>query len=223
MNKKRSQFYFVVIALMFLSVGMAIYYYIPTVFGDTVYPLKYEEYIKQYSQKYEVDPALVAAVILQESRFNPNAVSSMGAQGLMQFMPGTAATMAKETGRWPNYNIFDAETSIEFGAAHIHDLLLKYNGNVDAALAGYNAGTGNADKWVRTGILDKIPFKETNSYVKKVKNYQKVYSSMYPVELGIETPIKVEKTNNTAEVRGFIWSQIFNNLVGGAFNKEIGN
>jgi len=205
---------------MILMVGIAIYYFVPSAFGDTVYPLKYEEFIRTYSKKYEVDPALVAAVILQESRFNPNAVSPMGAQGLMQFMPGTASTMAKETGRWPSYNIFDPETSVDFGAAHLRDLLLKYNGNLDAALAGYNAGTGNADKWVKSGILDKIPFKETNNYVKKVKNYQRVYASMYPVELGIENPIKVEKSDSTAEVRGFVWSQIFSNLVNGILNKE---
>jgi len=182
-------------------------------FGDTVYPLMYEDYIKKYSELYEVDPALVAAVIFQESRFNPRAVSPKGAQGLMQFMPGTAATMAKEVGR-TNYDIFDPETSVQFGAAHIRDLLVKYNGDIDAALAGYNAGTGNADKWVRQGILGNIPFRETNNYVKKVKNYQTVYATMYAEQLGIRNPVALAKADETNQVRGFIWSQIFSNVLG---------
>ena len=153
---------------------VAAYLYLPSILGDTVYPLKYENLIAKYSKEYGVDPALVAAVIMQESRFNPSAVSGAGAQGLMQFMPGTAATMAREVGR-TSYDIFDAETSVQFGAAHIRDLLIKYNGNIDAALAGYNAGTGNADRWLAAGIMDNVPFAETRKYIVNVKNYQQIY------------------------------------------------
>lgn len=187
------------------------YFYLPNILGDTVYPLKYQEYIVKYSKEYNVDPALVAAVIFQESRFNPKAVSPAGAQGLMQFMPGTARTMAREVGR-TSYDIFDAETSVQFGAAHLRDLLVKYNGNLDAALAGYNAGTGNADKWIRAGILDNIPFRETRNYVQKVKNYQTVYATMYATELGLVTTVAIEKNEEIAKVRGFIWSQLFANV-----------
>jgi len=81
-------------------------------FADEVIPLQYASFIVKYSNKYGVDPTLVAAVIMQESRFNPKAQSFAGAQGLMQFMPSTASTMAKETGRWPKYDIFDAETRL---------------------------------------------------------------------------------------------------------------
>lgn len=191
---------------IFLLLG-GVYYYVPTMFADDVYPLEYASFIVKYSQKYGVDPALVAGVILQESRFNPQARSSAGAQGLMQFMPGTAATMAKETGRWPNYNIFDAETSVEFGAAHIRDLLVKYNGNVDLALYAYNTGTGSASKYVSNpaAIADY-------SYVKKIKNYRTVYATMYASQLSLE-PVKLEQKDNKAEVRGFIWSRIFTNFV----------
>lgn len=219
MNKKRAKFNIFLFCLLFFVGIFSIYAIIPKLFADEVYPLKYADSIVKYSDMYDVDPALVAAVILQESRFNPKAVSSKGAQGLMQFMPGTAATMAKETGHWPTYDIFDADTSIEFGAAHIRDLLVKYNGNVDAALAGYNAGTGNADKWVKQGILGKIPFKETNNYVKKINNYRNVYATMYAKELSIAAPVKIEKKDTTAEVRGFVWSQIFSNLLTG-FGKD---
>ncbi|MCL5410409.1 MAG: lytic transglycosylase domain-containing protein [Patescibacteria group bacterium] len=209
MIKKRALARYILAGVAVFVLAVLTYIYIPTYFGDTVYPLKYEEFIKKYSAKYQVDPSLVAAVILQESRFNPSSVSGAGAQGLMQFMPGTAATMAKETGRWPNYDIFDAETSVEFGAAHLRDLLIKYNGNVDLALYAYNTGTGNADRYASS------PASIANySYVKRIRNYQTVYQSMYANELGI-APIKIEKiSDNKAEVRGFVWSQIFSNFAG---------
>ncbi len=194
-------------ASMLFVLAVATYFYVPKFFADEVYPLKYENFIRKYSVKYNVDPTLVAAVILQESRFNPSSVSGTGAQGLMQFMPGTAATMAKETGRWPNYDIFDAETSVEFGAAHLRDLLIKYNGNIDLALYAYNTGTGNAAKYVNSpaSIADY-------SYVKRIRNYQIAYKTMYATQLGVE-PVKLQAVEpNNDDVRGFVWSKIFTNF-----------
>jgi soluble lytic murein transglycosylase len=191
------------------------YFAVPKYFADEVYPLKYEDSIRKYSEQFGVDPALVAAVILQESRFNPKAQSSKGAQGLMQFMPTTAATMAKELGV-KKYDIYDPDTSVMFGAAHLRDLLLKYNGDVDAALAGYNAGTGNADKWVKKGILGNIPFNETRNYVKKINGYRSVYATMYGPQLGIKNGAKIELKSTqteTVKIQGFVWSQIFNNVI----------
>ena len=212
MNKKRKNFNIFAVFVLVCSLAVSVYYYVPTIFGDTVYPLKYANWITQYSKECNVDPSLVAAVIMQESRFNPDARSGAGAQGLMQFMPGTANTMAKELGI-KNYNIFDPETSIHFGACHLRDLITKYNGNTDAALAAYNAGTGNVDNWLSLGILNKIPFRETNNYVKKVNNYQNVYKSMYATELGLE-PIKLEQSSSDSKVRSFVWGQIFSNFLG---------
>lgn len=214
MLKKRTLAKCIFGGVVLVIIAVVLYVYIPVIFGDMVYPLKYEDWIKKYSAKYQVDPALVAAVILQESRFNPDSVSSMGAQGLMQFMPGTAATMAKETGRWPKYDIFDPETSIEFGAAHLRDLLVKYNGNVDLALYAYNTGTGSADRYAGS------PASIANfSYVKKIQNYKKVYREMYAEQLGL-APVKIEKIeDNEKDVRGFVWTQIFSNFAG-YFNKE---
>ncbi len=197
---------------------VAAYFYVPKMFADEVYPLSYSSLIVKYSKQYNVDPALVCAVILQESRFNPNAKNSSGAQGLMQFMPTTASTMAKETGRWPNYNIFDPETSIDFGAAHIRDLLIKYNGNVDQALAGYNAGTGTVDGWIRQGIFEKVINSNSNTetvkYVRRVKNYQTVYKTMYAKELGLvpQVNLQPQTANSDSQVRGFVWIQIFRNI-----------
>jgi soluble lytic murein transglycosylase len=220
MANRKKKLIFTVFSVVIL-VMLTAYFLIPKMFADEVYPLKYADLIVKYSTKYDVDPALVAAVILQESRFNPNAKSSAGAQGLMQFMPGTAKTMAKETGRYPNYDIFDAETSIDFGAAHIRDLLLKYNGDVDQALAGYNAGTGTVDSWVRQNIFDRVinsnSKSETVTYVRKVKNYQRVYTEMYGEELGLKKDVSSElretpKEEEDARVRGFVWVQIFQNI-----------
>lgn len=210
MLSKKFKLNFAIIAILAVFLGTTAYYYVPKMFADEVYPLKYADWIVKYSSKYSVDPALVAAVILQESRFNPSSVSGAGAQGLMQFMPGTAATMAKETGRWPNYDIFDAETSVEFGAAHLRDLLVKYHGSTELALYGYNAGTGNSDK----AIGQEAYLRVNNSYVRKIMNYQTAYRTMYAKELGLE-PVKVEKKDTAAEVRGFVWSQIFSNFITG--------
>lgn len=205
--------------ILVLCVGLitSVYYLIPSMFADEVYPLKYADYIKTYSVKYNVDPALVAAVILQESRFNPNANSGVGAQGLMQFMPGTAATMAKETGRWPKYNIYDPETSVEFGAAHLRDLLNKYNGNEQEALTAYNEGTGTVDSWIRRNVFTLF-INNNYTYAEKVMNYQTVYRTMYPKELGITTPgIKIQQADpatTKAQVRGFVWTEIFSKYFG---------
>jgi soluble lytic murein transglycosylase len=215
--RKQKQKIKLLIILLLVIVASLVYFLLPKMLADEVYPLKYENFIRTYSAKYDVDPALVAAVIFQESRFNPRAVSPMGAKGLMQFMPGTAATMAKETGRWPNYDIFDPETSVEFGAAHIRDLLVKYSGDVDRALAGYNAGTGTVDSWVRRNIFQKIIQSdskgETVNYVRKEKKYQNIYRTMYPRELGIVIEIKqAPAEDKSAEIRGFVWTKIFGNL-----------
>jgi soluble lytic murein transglycosylase len=218
MVKKKTMKAYLAVFILFVA-AIALYFFLPKMFADEVYPLKYADYIRTYSTKYDVDPALVAAVIFQESRFNPKAVSPVGAQGLMQFMPGTASTMAKETGRWPKYDIFDAETSVDFGAAHLRDLLRKYNGSVEQALVGYNAGTGTADSWIRKNIFDKIIHSnssgETVNYVKKVTNYQNVYKTMYARELGLLGTVELKQAapeEEQAKIRGFVWSKIFGSM-----------
>jgi len=208
MNKMKLRFNIWMVVILFCVLGVSAYYTIPSMFADEVIPLQYSSFIVKYSNKYSVDPTLVAAVIMQESRFNPKAQSFAGAQGLMQFMPGTAATMAKETGRWPKYDIFDAETSIEFGAAHLRDLLGMYKGSNELALYAYNTGTGSASSYISNpGAIANY------SYVKKVLNYKRMYQAMYATELSVE-PIKIDKKDSSAEVRGFVWSQIFSNFVG---------
>lgn len=120
--------------------------------------------IEFYSEKYGVDSKLVKAIAKQESNFNPNVVSSAGAVGVMQLMPGTA----KYIGINDRYNI---EQNIQGGVKYIKEQLNKY-GNVDMALMAYNAGPGTVqNRGVKSPVdLYKMP-KETQNYVKKIKEY----------------------------------------------------
>ena len=183
MNQKTKLNILLIVAALFFAV-IAGYFYLPSILGDTVYPLEYEDLIVKYSKQRELDPSLVAAVIMQESRFSPTARSYAGAAGLMQIMPGTQAGIAKQLG-YSSWDINDPETAINFGTHHLQGLMGRYDSNIKAVLAGYNAGGGNADIWLRLGMLDNIPISETRHYVKNVINYQQIYANLYPDELDI--------------------------------------
>jgi soluble lytic murein transglycosylase-like protein len=117
---------------------------------------KIEEMIREVSSRYRVDPALVRAVIETESNWNSTAVSSKGALGLMQLIPGTARQMGVD-------NAFDPKQNLDGGVRYLHTLLERYNGDLDKALAAYNAGPGAVD---RAGGVPR--YRETREYVQKV-------------------------------------------------------
>ena len=149
-------------------------------------PLRHEDIIRQQSQEKGVDAALIAAVIYAESKFN-DAESSAGARGLMQITPDAAETIERLTGAttFEIDDLSDPEINIRYGTFLLKELLERYDGDEAAALAGYNAGPGNADEWGGSGLtVEEIPFPETRAYVEEVLDKQREYRREYAQELG---------------------------------------
>ncbi|MEI6792008.1 MAG: lytic transglycosylase domain-containing protein [Actinomycetes bacterium] len=151
------------------------------------YPLRHASIIRDQAAKKGLDPALIAAVIFAESHFRPGQVSSAGAEGLMQITPETARDIARHSGGTA-FTVADLATpkvNISYGSYLLRDLIARYNGNIVAALAAYNAGPGNVDRWGGSALtVEQIPYAETKAYVKEVLNAQDEYRRRYASELG---------------------------------------
>ena len=146
------------------------------------YPLEYEQIVAGHARNYNLDPALLAAVIYRESKFKADAVSESGAIGLMQLLPDTAKGIAQYTGgaKFRVDDLFDPEINVRYGSFYLRRLLRKY-GDVELALAAYNAGQANVDEWVAQG--KGIAFPETREYVDAVLELRDVYERAYGDEL----------------------------------------
>ncbi len=155
-------------------------------------PLYYEDTVEEVSRDHGVDPFLVAAVIRAESGFRPRAVSSRGAQGLMQVMPATGAWVARNMGRPPLQagELFDPEVNIAIGTWYLAHLQRQFGPDPVPVLAAYNAGQGNVRRWMEQGQgqsqatleMEDIPFPETKDYVHKVLEYRDTYARLYQNE-----------------------------------------
>ena len=148
------------------------------------YPLHYQAIVRGHARNYRLDPALLAAVVYQESRFRPGVVSAAGAVGLMQLLPDTARGIATRTGGagFRDSDLYDPELNIRYGSWYLRHLLDKY-GDEEVALAAYNAGQTNVDTWLESG--GGIRFAETRHYVSAVAAAKRAYRRSYRSELGL--------------------------------------
>ena len=146
------------------------------------YPLHYDAIVRGHARNYRLDPALLAGVIYQESKFRANARSSSGAIGLMQLLPDTAKGIAVHTGgsRFRVSDLDDPEINVRYGSWYLRHLLDKYH-DERAALAAYNAGQDNVDHWRAEG--KGIAFAETRHYVKRVEHLKVLYRRGYRSQL----------------------------------------
>ena len=150
------------------------------IFHFVFVPKRYIKMVNEYSQKYNIEPALVYAIIKAESGFNPKAKSQVGAMGLMQIMQGTGKWIASELNEdFSENNLCDPKTNIRYGCFYLNYLFKKF-GNMGAVICAYNAGEGAIRPWLNeNGEIDedKISFSETKNYYKKVMKYYKLYKS----------------------------------------------
>lgn len=148
------------------------------------YPLAYEHIIRGHAANHGLDPALLAAVVYVESRFDPHAESSAGAIGLMQLLPDTARGIAARTAgdRFVVNDLHDPEINVRYGSWYLDHLRARY-GDLRTVLAAYHAGQGNVDRWRARGA--GIAFPETRKYVAEVERLRRVYRDAYPSELGL--------------------------------------
>jgi soluble lytic murein transglycosylase len=157
----------------------------PSWYTKAVYPLEHTGAIRDAARRYDLEPALVAAVIYAESRFDEHARSEQGAVGLMQILPETADQIAGESGgvTFTTADLEDPRVNVRYGCYYLRHALDAYDGDLRAAIASYNAGMGAVAEW-SVGVerrlrLGDIPYPETRAYVKSVLEARRVYRETY--------------------------------------------
>jgi soluble lytic murein transglycosylase len=177
-----------VVVLAALAVGV---FYVqraqPNWYVQLRYPLHYDSTITGYGKIYHLDPALLAAVIYEESRFRPTTRSSAGAIGLMQLLPSTARGIAIRTGgkhfKIPG-DLENPDLNVRYGSWYLNHLRQHYHGNTALALAAYNAGQANVDRWLQQRQKPLLQFAATRDYVSDILRLQKLYRRAYAGRLG---------------------------------------
>jgi soluble lytic murein transglycosylase len=162
------------LAVTVIGVGVYVVEASPPWFERLRYPLDYSAVVRDQARAEGIDPALLAAVIYEESKFHSAARSTSGAVGLMQLRPATAEGIALRTGgtAFKVSDLTNPAINIRYGAWYLGDLLRKYRVE-RLALAAYNAGQGNVDRWLQAGV--PIQFPETRAYVSRVEHLKHVY------------------------------------------------
>lgn len=160
----------------------------PVQFWQLAFPLPFRSPLERYSRAEGLDPFLVAALIRQESEFNPKVISHANAYGLMQLLPTTGRQMARHFGvrRLRASQLLVADRNIQLGTYFFHNLLNSYSGQAEVALASYNAGPGRANLWRTWGpfreqaeFVESVPFHETRGYIQIVLRNADVYRRLY--------------------------------------------
>lgn len=185
--QKKSVWKLTALILALVLVGFGVYRAYDY-FLKRAYPIKYEDIVAQQAAKYEVEPALVYAVIRTESNFRPGVVSSAGAVGLMQLMPASFTWLQQRAGAdsiLPEDALTDPEANITYGVYFLSILLDTYE-DERVALAAYNAGMGRVDRWLKDAslssdgkTLERIPIDETSAYVENVLKSREMYQKLY--------------------------------------------
>jgi soluble lytic murein transglycosylase len=168
------------LALVALLAALPFILKAPETVRRTIYPLKYEQTIRQASAAHDLEPAFVAAVVYTESRFRPDARSHRGAYGLMQLLPQTARFIQKRSGIEGDWR--DPKTNLRIGIWYLGYLDDRYMGDERLVLAAYNSGESRVDAWVSSEGFDvgeDIPFRETRHYVENVLKAQRTYEELY--------------------------------------------
>ena len=162
--------------------------------NDLSLPLGYTDAIRQQAAEKHLDPALIAGVIYAETKFQPRD-SSAGAVGPMQIMPETALFLARRSGAttFTTSDLNTPDVNIAYGSYYLRYLLDEYHGNLTLALAAYNGGESNVDRWVAAARAEghafteaDIPFPETRAYVARVLHAQREYRHKYASQLGYD-------------------------------------
>jgi soluble lytic murein transglycosylase len=181
-------------ALRFMKSAVPSYFAIdisvlPRPYWDYLFPRPYWTEVRRFAMENQLDPYLIAALIRQESEFNPGAVSRANAFGLMQLLPATGKNTAKEL----RIRGFRTETllvpniNLQLGTRYFREMMQHYNGRVEYALAAYNAGTNRVEDWLSVGnyrdvpeFVESIPFTETREYVQSIMRNTRIYRRLYP-------------------------------------------